>query len=154
MGSVTLFSPEWLEPVAIAEVAVVTPEPTPRGTWRRVGWKQATLTLAAPVAVPPAAQPTKVSRRAVRASPAMLARAEKRRREAGDKDKWAVVVIVVPPTRDAMEREARQIPNVPDYLGRVAFTAKGYGKDRDNFADVQAFIEHIEGMGRKWRTGP
>lgn len=146
----TLFAPEWLEPVAVAPVVVAT---VARRTWRRErAWRQTTLTLATPVTVPQAAQPTKVSRRAVLASPAMLARAEKRRREAGDRDGWAVVVIVVPPTRG---HGAFVEPNVPDYLGRVAFTATGYGrKSIDNFAEVKSFVDYLTGMGREWRMGP
>lgn len=178
----TLFGGPWLEPVAIAEVAVV-PEAAPGRKRRRVGWRQTALSLVlvAPDAVPPAAQPTatpsveppkatrapraatatKASRRAVKANPLMplmLAKAEGRRLGLYARDEWAEVVIVVPAMRDAMEREVRQIPNEPDRLGRVAFTAKGYyikshPNGWDNFADVRAFIDRIEGLGRKWRMG-
>lgn len=86
-----------------------------------------------------------------------LEAAEQRMRERHQKlsarDRHAVVVIVVTPTRHDAGCGG-EVPNEPDCLGRLSFTTTGYGRrKRRNFANLGSWIEHLEAMGRKWRMG-
>ena len=154
-----LFSAEWMEREAKRRPAPVKPAPK----WRvqRRKWRQTTMAFIAPSLsprVPRAALATKASRKAVKANPLILAKAEGKRLGLYAKDNWAEVVIVVPPTRDAGERDARQVPNVPDALGKVRFVTTGYDvksrpKGWDNVANLDSWKAHLDGLGRKWRMG-
>lgn len=151
-----LFSPEWLE--RDTDRAPVRKAPP---AWRPVRrrWRQTTLAFVQTpkvAQVPRAAMATRASRKAVRANPMMQARAEGRKLGLYARDNWAEVVIVVPPTRDAGERDARQVRNVPDVLGRVRFVSTGYDikanpRGLDNMAELDAWKAHLDGLGRKWR---
>ena len=72
----------------------------------------------------------------------------KRHRSLAAADGHAIVVIVVPPTRD---EDTGPVPNVPDCLGRVLFESTGYGPPRKNFANLKAWLRHLKDLGRKWR---
>lgn len=134
-----LFSPEWLEQISLC--------PSVRQSYRVLRRRRQQLSLFVSLVVPEVSPATR------RRLEAAANRTRARHLVLAAADNHAVVVIVVPPTRDAGERDARQIRNEPDCLGRVAFTSTGFGKRRDTFENLSTWLGHLEAMGRKWRMG-
>lgn len=138
MNGAALHAEEYLGPTAPPEVAEPSKAPVVIRVQRR---RSGQLSLF-------------VSRRAGESRDDAEKRRQKERRKLHRRlakaDGNAIVVIVVPPTRD---EDSEEVANVPDCLGRVRFTSEGYGPPRSNFANLEAWLRHLKDLGRKWRMG-